>query len=92
MKYKIEYQISAIKQLKKLEKSGKKTDLKRIETFVYEIQTNPRIGTGKPKRLKYRTGEVWSRRINDKDRFVYEIFEDKILVEIQSLLGHYKDK
>jgi len=92
MQYKIEYRISAIKQLKKLEKSGKNTDKERVSKFIKEIETNPRLGTGKPKRLKHRTGDVWSRRINDKDRFVYEIFEDKILVEIESVLGHYQDK
>ena len=53
---------------------------------------NPRFGTGNPEQLKYYDGEVWSRRINKKDRFVYEIYEDEVLVVVIQALGHYQDK
>jgi toxin YoeB len=42
--------------------------------------------------LKYFEGEVWSREINKKDRFVYEIFEDEILVVVVQTKGHYNDE
>jgi len=75
-----------------LEKRGRQADLAKVARFLTEISADPRIGTGKPKQLRYRKGEVWSRKINEKDRLVYEIFEDRILVEVQRALGHYDDK
>ena len=58
-----------------------------------EIALNPREGTGKPEMLKNLVGEVWSRRINQKDRLVYEIFEtSEQSVVVLQMLGHYKDK
>jgi len=51
------------------------------------IIDNPYKGIGKPEQLKYEMQGVWSRRINSEHRFIYEIQEDKIL--IQSLRGHY---
>lgn len=61
--------------------------------MVLAIAANPREGIGKPERLKgYAEEEVYSRRINDKDRIIYEINENDQLVEIFSCKGHYLDK
>ena len=35
-------------------------------------------GIGKPEHLKHFGGNVWSRRINEADRLVYEVFADRI--------------
>jgi toxin YoeB len=35
-------------------------------------------GIGKPEHLKHFGGNVWSRRINETDRLVYEVFNDRI--------------
>jgi toxin YoeB len=52
---------------------------------------NPRFGSGKPEHLKGYNGEVWSRRINQKDRLIYEIIEKpNNLVVVVSALGHYE--
>jgi len=75
MNYEIEFKDLALVHLKKLKKSGKKKDIERINRFIVEIKIHPREGIGKPKHLKHHQGEVWSRKINDKDRFVYRIFE-----------------
>jgi toxin YoeB len=40
----------------------------------------PRTGTARPERLKHVGGEVWSRRITEKDRLVYDIQHDLIIV------------
>ena len=45
-----------------------------------------------PERLKHYEGEVWSRRINKKDRLIYEIFDSEVVVFVVSALGHYNDK
>jgi len=84
IEYKIIFLKKAGKDILKIKKSGNKSDRKNIDIFLKEIKLNPRMGIGHPERLKYRNGEVWSRTINKKDRFVYEIFEDKILIEVQS--------
>ena len=91
-KYIIKISKSAEKDLSLLKKSGKKNDIEKVNTIFEEIEENPRIGIGKPEQLKYYDGEVWSRRINKKDRFVYEIYEDEILIVVIQALGHYSDK
>lgn len=91
-KYKINLSKSVEKDLSKVKKSGQKQDIEKINQFFKEISEHPREGTGKPEQLKYFSGEVWSREINKKDRFVYEIFEEEILVVVIQAKGHYNDK
>lgn len=91
-KYIVKLSKAAEKDLKQIKKSGQKSDMEKISRFFEEISENPRIGTGKPEQLKYYDGEVWSREINKKDRLVYEIFEDEILVVVIQAKGHYNDK
>ena len=38
----------------------------------------PYTGIGKPEHLKQLGGNVWSRRISDVDRLVYEVFDDRV--------------
>jgi toxin YoeB len=64
----------------------------RIVIFFTEIAKHPREGSGQPEQLKYFSGEVWSRKVNKKDRFVYEIFEEEIIITVIKALGHYGDK
>jgi toxin YoeB len=56
------------------------------------LQDNPYFGTGKPERLKYIEGNVWSRRIDGKNRLIYNVEENIITIEIISAKGHYDDK
>ena len=51
---------------------------------------NAREGIGKPERLRHFEGEVYSRRVNRKDRMVYTIYEEQKEVEISSFRGHYE--
>ena len=92
VKYTIKLSKKALKDLELLQKSGRKSDIQKINIFFSEIEEDPRSGTGNPEQLKYYEGEVWSRKINKKDRFVYEIFETEIIITIVSSLGHYGDK
>jgi toxin YoeB len=57
--------------------------------LIGETTRTPRAGTGKPERLKYLGGEVWSRRITEKDRLVYDIQSD--VVTIIAFRFHYDD-
>ena len=51
------------------------------------VLRDPFKGLGKPEPLKYLGGKVWSRRINEADRLVYEVFEDR--VEFLQARYHY---
>ena len=57
--------------------------------LIREIMVSPREGSGKPERLKYFEKEVYSRRINQKDRIVYTIYESMLEIDISSCRGHY---
>jgi len=54
--------------------------LSRIIRLIAETARAPRAGTGKPERLKHVGGEVWSRRITEKDRLVYDVQSDVMLL------------
>lgn len=73
-------------------KSGNKSALKKINIFIDELRINPYSGTGKPERLKHKNGNVWSRRIDSKNRLIYSVEENIVTVEIISAKGHYGDK
>ncbi|MCT7904458.1 MAG: Txe/YoeB family addiction module toxin [Candidatus Ornithobacterium hominis] len=62
----------------------------KIQQFIEEIRENPRDGTGQPEQLKFMENETWSRRVNSKHRFTYEVGENKII--LLSAYGHYSDK
>lgn len=64
--------------------------IKKINELLKEIQREPYAGKGMPEKLRRDLSGKWSRRINQKDRLVYEISDDMIIV-IQCK-GHYKDK
>lgn len=66
-----------------------KKTLKRINELIKSIERNGiSSGIGKPEPLRYRKG--WSRRIDDKNRLVYDIDKDGNIL-IASCRGHYED-
>ena len=66
-----------------------KKTLKRINHLIKDTERNPFEGIGKPEPLKGDLSSFWSRRIDDTNRFVYRINNDKL--EILSCRGHYED-
>lgn len=64
--------------------------LKKINMLLKEIQRTPFEGSGKPEPLRGELSGSWSRRITEKDRLVYEISDDIILVK--QCKGHYSDR
>ena len=92
MKYLLEYSDEAIEGMRKHQKSGDKQAIKKLDKLLEEIELNPKSGTGNPERLKHFEGSHWSREITRKHRFVYEIFDNIILVEVTQAWGHYNDK
>lgn len=91
-KYIINVSEKARKDLSKIHKSGDKNSIKRIDKIFEELQQNPYEGIGKPEALKHQYKGFWSRRINEKDRLIYEVKEQIVAVSVVSALGHYDDK
>lgn len=71
------------------ETQDKKT-LKRINKLIEDIERNGYDGIGKPERLSGNLSDYWSRRIDDKNRIVYRIFNGA--VQIIQCGSHYRDK
>ncbi|MBU3658253.1 MAG: Txe/YoeB family addiction module toxin [Flavobacteriales bacterium] len=91
-KFRVEIKIEAQKDLKRHFKSGDKATIKRIEVILKELEIHPFVGTGQPEPLKYELTGKWSRRLNQKDRIIYEVHEDIVTVDVLSAMGHYSDK
>ncbi|MBQ9412549.1 MAG: Txe/YoeB family addiction module toxin [Oscillospiraceae bacterium] len=63
--------------------------LKRINALLASIRRDgPADGIGKPEALRGVPG--WSRRINEKDRLLYQV-TDNGDIRVTSLRGHYDD-
>lgn len=91
-KYKVIINATAEKDLSKQKKAGDKATIKKILTILDELKEHPYSGTGKPEELKYNLKGLWSRRLNQKDRLIYEVKEDIVTVFVISAMGHYLDK
>ncbi len=89
MIYKINILQNANEDLNYLRRNDKSSYIK-IFDFIREMMIDPRNGTGKPERLKYFEKEVYSRRVNHKDRLIYTIYEGDKMIDITSARGHYE--
>ena len=63
--------------------------LKKIRQLLEIIPETPYSGIGKPEPLKHHLSGLWSRRINQEHRLVYEVIETDTVILIHSLKGHY---
>lgn len=66
-----------------------KKTLKRINALLTDAMKNPFDGIGKPEPLKHCSG-YWSRRIDEKNRVVYKVEGDSLI--IAAVREHYDDK
>jgi toxin YoeB len=67
--------------------SHDKTTLKRINQLIRDIERGGYDGIGKPEPLRGDLSGWWSRRIDEANRLVYRIQDEKI--EIIQCRGHY---
>lgn len=71
--------------------SQDKKTLKRINTLLRDIDRNGTAeGIGNPEPLRGNLSGWWSRRIDDANRIVYRIRDNRI--EIIQCGSHYRDK
>jgi toxin YoeB len=61
--------------------------LKKINTIIKDIERNGHQGIGKSEPLRHELTGYWSRRISEKDRFIYKVENDNIY--IIGCKGHY---
>ena len=53
---------------------------KRINQLIRDIQRSPFEGIGKPEPLRHQLSGLWSRRINQEHRLIYEIANGQIRI------------
>ncbi|MFK7949794.1 MAG: Txe/YoeB family addiction module toxin [Saprospiraceae bacterium] len=89
MSYKLSILPKAESDLAWFKKNDRKSYIKSFDLLRNTLQ-NPREGIGKPERLKYFEEEVYSRRVNQKDRMIYTIYEEEKEIDVSSFRGHYE--
>lgn len=66
-----------------------KKTIKRIHLLLKDIARNQFEGLGKPEPLKNNLSGLWSRRIDEVNRLVYQVMDD--VIEIYQCKGHYDE-
>lgn len=89
--YKLEFTDEARKSIAHFKRSNQAA-YRKIEKFLEELLDHPRTGTGHPEPLAGSGDITYSRRINKKDRLVYDIYDNIITVLVITAEGHYTDK
>ena len=91
MRYAIEYSKSADKTLAKWKKSNPRLFNKAV-SLLDDIIEHPRTGLGHPEPLIKGSDVTYSRHVTAKDRIVYDIYDDCVVVLILQVEEHYEDK
>jgi len=87
--YSIKILQQAQKEISFYKKSGNIKSYNKIKQLFLELRQHPTTGTGQPEKLKYELSGYWSRRIDKKNRLIYRIEEEQVVVVVVSALGHY---
>ena len=90
--YTLHITVQAKKDIAFLKKNVGKTVTKKIEKLLLELMEHPKTGTGQVEQLKGERQGQWSRRIDKKNRLIYTIDDDTVIVEVISAKGHYDAK
>jgi toxin YoeB len=91
MIYELSFEDRAKREIAVLKRSNPAA-YNKLKRLLHELKEHPRTGTGKPKPLSGNRAGQWSRRVTDKHRLVYAIDDDKIIVYVLAVAGHYGDK
>ena len=75
------------KQYEELQEKDKRL-IKKINILIKDIKRNGNEGIGKPEPLQHELSGYWSRRIDDKNRLVYKVSDNQII--IVACANHYK--
>ena len=83
----VEYKKKALQDRQYWKEQGNLTIRNRISELIEDICKHPFTGIGRPEPLKYELTGLWSRRITQKRRLIYEVLNGRI--SIISMKGHY---
>ncbi|MBB5282934.1 toxin YoeB [Rhabdobacter roseus] len=83
----IAFSAKAKEDLNYWKQTGNRKMQTKIQALLASIQQTPFSGIGKPEALKHTLSGLWSRRINQEHRLVYEVTDE--LIKVHSLKGHY---
>jgi toxin YoeB len=87
-KYRIAISDRAKIHLQEWKMSGQVSIIRKIEKIFRELAETPYSGTGRPEKLKYGFREFWSRRIDRKNRIIYQVDENIVTVFVLTARGH----
>ncbi|MCH8135778.1 MAG: Txe/YoeB family addiction module toxin [Proteobacteria bacterium] len=77
---------AAYEQLREQDKKLHKALCKLLKEM---LRSDPGSGLGKPEKLRHNLSGLWSKRISQKDRFIYK-FDEKYIY-IFAIGGHYDE-
>lgn len=87
MSWEVVYSKNAIKDAKKISKSGLKS---KVIALLNIIKENPFTNPPHYEKLVGDLKGLYSRRINLQHRLIYEVFEDKKIIRILKMWTHYE--
>ncbi len=87
--YKIRFTETADEDILYWKTSGQKVAMAKIQRLLFDMQQHPLTGLGKPEALRFDLSGKYSRRIDSKNRIVYDVNESTLVITIHSLRGHY---
>jgi toxin YoeB len=86
--YELVYSKKAIKDLKVLGKNSKV--LNKVKLILSEVRIDPFSDTHNFERLKHNYSGFCSKRLDKKNRILYRVEDDKVIILVVSILGHYE--
>lgn len=89
--YRLEFTAEAKSSIARFKKSSPSA-YKKIAKLLDELMEHPRTGLGRPEPLSGGESICYSRRIDKKNRLVYDIYDEIVSVLIITAEGHYHDK
>ena len=73
------FSAKAFEQYRYWQENDQKT-LRKLNQLLQECQRTPFVGTGKPEPLKGDLAGLWSRRITQEHRLLYEVDANNVFV------------
>ncbi len=89
MLYRLKFSSEALDNIAYFKKLGDKSIQKKIDRLLQELEEHPQTGSGQVEQLRYDLTGFWSRRINSEHRLLYQIDDEKRIVYIFKMKGHY---
>ncbi len=65
--------------------------MSKLFEILKDIEQNPYSPAFKMEKLKHNLQAHYPKRLDKKNRVIYQVFENKILVSVISILGHYNN-